>query len=146
VPILVPIEMRPFRLIRYAVVAVVFLGLSVNLAFRPPVTASVVGFFVALTLAALVASRTTTDRLSWVVRGSLVLAVIEFFVEWGWALHKGYSDSGCTPQTCGEPAWIAAIAPSLWAFAGATALIVVVSDLTRRRSRRADERGTAASA
>jgi hypothetical protein len=84
--------MRPFRLALYALVAVLFLGLSVNLVFRPPVTEPrIVGFAVAIGLAVLVAWRTSQEQLGWVVRGALAVAIVEFSVEWYVSLEKGYA-------------------------------------------------------
>ncbi len=128
--------MRPFRLARYALVAVLFLGLSVNLVFRPPVTEpQVVGFAVAVALAVLVAWRTSQEQLSWVIRGALVVAVVEFLVEWYVSLEKGYAEASCTPDTCSFPPSVEAIAPSLWAFVGASALLLVIAGARQRRHR-----------
>jgi hypothetical protein len=128
--------MRPFRLARYAVVALLFLGLSVNLVFRPPVTEPrVVGFAAAVALAVLVAWRASQEQLTWVVRGALVVAVVEFFIEWFGSLEKGYAEASCTPDTCSFPPPVDAIAPSLWAFVGASALLLVIASLRQRRQR-----------
>ena len=128
--------MRPFRLARYALVAALFLGLTVN-ALRPPVTEPrVVGIAVAVALSLLVAWRTSHEQLSWVVRGALVIAVVELLVEVYVALAKGYGEASCTPDTCSFPPSVEAIAPSLWAFVGTSALLLVIAGVRERRQRR----------
>jgi hypothetical protein len=128
--------MRPFRLVRYALVAVLFLGVAAIAAVANRETASAVGFFAALALAALVAALSSRERLGLVVRLGLLAAVADFVVFRVLAFRDGWNDSACDPSYCGPSASYVGSTVALYAFIGATATIFVVACLPLGRLRR----------
>jgi hypothetical protein len=128
--------MRPFRLVRYALVAVLFLGIAAVAVVANRETPSAVGFFAALALAALAAALTRREWLSRIVRLGLLAAVADFVVFLFLAVHGGWNDSASTAPDCGPSASYVGSTVALYAFIGATAAILVLSCLPPGRLRR----------
>ena len=128
--------MRPFRLARYALVAVLFLGVAAASTVANRETPSAIGLFAALALAAIVAALTHREQLGRVVGLGLLAAVADFVVFLFLAFRDGWNDSACDPSYCGPSASYVGSTIALYAFIGATAAILVLSCLPIPQLRR----------
>ena len=121
--------MRPFRIVRYALVAAFFLGLATFAVIANREKDSAAAFFVALLLAAIVAASTRRERLSLVIRLGLVAAILDFVVYIGLSYERGWQDADCDPRFCGPSSSYVGTTVGLYAFIGALATILVVACL-----------------
>jgi len=128
--------MRPFRILRYALVAAFFLGLATFAVISNKEKDSAVAFFVALLLAALVAAITRRERLSLVIRLGLLAAVLDLLVTVGLSIERGWYDADCDPRFCGPSSSYVGSTVGLYAFIGALATILVVACLPLGHLRR----------